>query len=143
MVPEPQLYQRISAYALLVKEDHILLCRISRQSDSPGQWTMPGGGIDFGEDPMDAVKREVLEETGLVIQPGTVLDIDSRVTTTPGLVSHAVRIIYDATVIDGDLVSEMDGSTDLCEWIALDQISSYHLVPLAEVGVQLAMSGTN
>jgi len=34
-----------------------------------GQWCLPGGHIDAGEDPADAVVREVLEETGLAIRP--------------------------------------------------------------------------
>lgn len=34
---------------------------------SPGQWTMPGGRIEEGEAPIDAARREVLEETGLTV----------------------------------------------------------------------------
>jgi 8-oxo-dGTP diphosphatase len=45
---------RVSAYALLVQDQKILLCRISEQVPmAAGRWTLPGGGIDFGEHPAD------------------------------------------------------------------------------------------
>jgi len=60
---------RVSAYGLIVQENRMLLCRISPQVPAAaGMWTLPGGGIDFGEHPQDAVVREVREETGLDVR---------------------------------------------------------------------------
>ncbi len=43
-------YTRVSAYGLVTHDSKILLCRISKQLPRwQGQWTLPGGGIDFGE----------------------------------------------------------------------------------------------
>jgi len=60
---------RVSAYGLLRRDDQMLLCRLSeRVGMNPGCWTLPGGGLDFGEDPEDAVVREFKEETGLLVK---------------------------------------------------------------------------
>ena len=58
---------RVGAYALCVDEqDRILLARLSAVEVDVGAWTLPGGGINFGEHPDTAVIRELEEETGLV-----------------------------------------------------------------------------
>ena len=56
---------RLAAYAWCEAEDAVLLCRIAPGYPDPGAWTLPGGGLDFGEDPADGVLRELREETGL------------------------------------------------------------------------------
>ena len=50
---------RVAAYGLMLQDDSMMLCRISGAVPNyKGQWTLPGGGLDFGEDPADAVVRE-------------------------------------------------------------------------------------
>src|SRR4051794_31256308 len=112
---------RISAYGVIVRDARILLVKCSADSDAQGQWTLPGGGIDFGEDPALAAVREVREETGLQVVLDALLTIDSRYFRTNTADHHAIRIIYAAHVTGGTLAVEVGGSTDACEWIALDQ----------------------
>jgi 8-oxo-dGTP diphosphatase len=50
--------------AIFNKENHILLVKIKYGSQN---WTLPGGHLDSNESPIDGVKREVLEETGLIV----------------------------------------------------------------------------
>ena len=57
--------QRIGAYAVIVRDDQILLSRLAPRLTKSELWTLPGGGVDHGEDPRAAVVREVHEETGL------------------------------------------------------------------------------
>ncbi|MEO1088763.1 MAG: NUDIX domain-containing protein, partial [Acidobacteriota bacterium] len=50
---------RLAAYAVIVEDNRLLLCRISPQIPAhAGKWTLPGGGLDFGETPEAAVVRE-------------------------------------------------------------------------------------
>ncbi len=57
---------RVGAYAIVTDESsRILLCRIAPGYPAAGMWTLPGGGVDHGEHPDDAVLRELREETGL------------------------------------------------------------------------------
>jgi 8-oxo-dGTP diphosphatase len=119
--------QRVAAYAVIVRAAHILLARIAPSISETEQWTLPGGGIDFGEHPADAVVREVHEETGLDCVVGRpiwvgsahrVLDLGARSELTPSEM-HSVRIVFDAWVppdAPAPRVVEVDGSTADARW---------------------------
>ncbi len=108
---------RVSAYGLIYDSDQILLCRISPQIPSfAGQWTLPGGGVEFREHPIDAMVREVREETGLVVRARGLAGVDSNAVDTDEVSYHGIRIVYHAEVISGELTCEVDGTTDLCQW---------------------------
>jgi 8-oxo-dGTP diphosphatase len=116
--------QRVAAYAVILRDDEILLSRLSPLVTSDELWTLPGGGLDHGEDPRDAVIREIQEETGL---DATVSDL-ARVYSAhmPSVWrggrrvnAHAVRIVYDGWVPAGSpapRVVEVDGSTIEAAW---------------------------
>ena len=101
----PHHKQRIAAYALAVRDGAVLLTRNSARGPHPGLWNLPGGGIEHGEAPRDAVVREVAEETGLACEVGAIVTVDNaalRGTAPSGRDEelHSVGIVYDATVTD-------------------------------------------
>ena len=146
MTVAPRRMTRVAAYALCVDGDRILLSRIAQgaTSSSDGMWTLPGGGVDFGEHPRDAAIRELEEETGLVGEVVELADVDSWagrfVNPADGLDTefHGIRIIYRVRVIGGQLRDEIGGSSDTCAWIPRSELASLPLVELAEVGIGLA-----
>lgn len=130
---------RIAAYGVVVREHRILLCRIS--SELPrweGQWTLPGGGIDFGEAPENAMVREVHEETGLVVSAGSILGIDSLHDKQSDPEFHGVRVVYSATIVRGTLENEKSGTTDLAQWFLQQELANETLVDIAQIGVGFA-----
>lgn len=61
----------VAGKAVIRKEGRILLIRRSQRSRfDPGLWELPGGKIDSGENLVEALEREVREETGLAIRVG-------------------------------------------------------------------------
>lgn len=126
---------RIGAYVLIHDSGRILLCRIGPElARWAGAWTLPGGGLDFGEQPAVAMVREVEEETGLLVEPVSVALVDSICDRSGSDDYHGIRIIYEARVLRGELRHEAAGSTDRCEWHDLRG----PLGDLAEVGIEVA-----
>lgn len=127
--------QRVAAYAVIVRDARILLTRIAPQISPVERWTLPGGGIDFGEHPEEAIVREVYEETGLSCELGRPLWIGSahRALDTGAQEDlaaselHSVRIVYDAWVpadAPEPHVVEVGGSTVDARWHPLADVRS-------------------
>ncbi|WP_432476522.1 NUDIX domain-containing protein [Nocardioides sp. GXQ0305] len=124
--------QRVAAYAVIVRDDAILLSRLSPLVTREQLWTLPGGGLDHGEDPRDAVVREVHEETGLradVSDTARVYSAHMPQAWRAGqrVNAHAVRIVYDGWVAPGSpepRVLEVDGSTIEAAWQPLADVVS-------------------
>lgn len=137
-VPDPALlpWVRVGAYAIVTDPGgRILLCRIAPGYPLEGRWTLPGGGVDHGEHPDDAVIRELEEETGLVGVRGSVAAIWSGVVPRPMVRPgplHWVAIVYHVDVPGTDLRLEIDGSTDRCEWFSPEEARSLHRTDLVD-----------
>jgi ADP-ribose pyrophosphatase YjhB (NUDIX family) len=129
---------RIGAYGIITDQGRILLCRLSRSvREYGGQWTLPGGGLEFGEHPEEAVLREIQEETGLEVRLAGVADIDLLHIERKDEYFRSLRILYHADVVGGSLQNEADGTTDMCEWLAIDSIGELGAVELVGTAVAL------
>ncbi|MFJ3585069.1 NUDIX hydrolase [Streptomyces sp. NPDC090127] len=132
---------RVAAYAVCVRDDEILL---ARWVDRTGvkRWTLPGGGMDHGEEPVDTVVREVEEETGYLTEPVALLGIDSvrrawlRRPAAPGDF-QGLRILYASRITGGSLRPETGGSTDLAAWHPIATVPDLPRVELVDIGIQL------
>jgi 8-oxo-dGTP diphosphatase len=112
----------ISVKAVVIDQDRVLLLLNER-----GEWDLPGGRPDPGEDHRAALEREVREETGLVVEVGAALDEHLFEVLPDKLPGRFVRILPFACrlVSDGNVVLSHE-HLETC-WL-----------PLAEIGESIA-----
>lgn len=120
----PQVRQRIAAYAIVSSPRGLLATQFSDQTHVPGQWGLPGGGVDPGEEPADTIVREAVEETGQTITPAGLVDVQSDhwIGRAPnGILEdfHAIRLVYRAecTHPTDPVVQDVGGTTAGAMWV--------------------------
>ncbi|WP_329339172.1 NUDIX hydrolase [Streptomyces sp. NBC_00663] len=132
---------RVAAYAMCVRDERLLLARWIGDDGRP-EWTLPGGGMEHGEDPYDTVLREVAEETGYTVEITGLLGVDSiRLTQARrwgrSIDRQGLRLVYEARVTGGELRPEVGGSTDMAAWHPLAEVPALNRVALVDVGLAL------
>src|SRR5271165_4763381 len=101
----------IGVGAVIVSGRRALLVRRNTEP-LRGEWSVPGGLLELGERLRDGVRREALEETGLEVEPGEVLDVfDSIFTDDQGRTEyHYVLVDYLCRPISGKAAAGTDVS---------------------------------
>jgi 8-oxo-dGTP pyrophosphatase MutT (NUDIX family) len=117
-------HQRVAAYAVVTSSRGFLMTEFSDRTGAPGQWGLPGGGLDAGEAPDGAVVREVWEESGQRIELGELALIRTSrwVGRAPsGRLEdyHAVRVVYRALCPEPTepVVHDVGGTTASAAWL--------------------------
>ncbi len=138
--PAPVPVVRVGAYAVVERDGSVLLARFV--GSDPPRWTLPGGGLDHGEDPRDGAVREVEEETGYRVELQQLLTVESfraLVRRPEGPVDHqTICILYTAEVVGGELRPEEGGSTDLAAWVPLADLPGLTRSGLVDLGLAVA-----
>lgn len=133
---------RLAAYGVCVQEGRVLLALYA----SPGiqaRWTLPGGGVRQGEDPFDAVVREVAEETGCDAVVERLLGVDSRIIPAADrLPGHSgdhqnVGIFYQVRIASGELRPEPDGEVIESAWTPIPDVARLRRSSLVDIGITL------
>ena len=116
---DPPMAEAIVAGAM-IKDGRILLCH--RSPDRrwyPNVWDLPGGHVELGETPSDALKRELLEELGISVHSRQPLD---RVCTL-----HFEMDIWLVTGWDGTPANLAPEEHDAIAWFTAEELTSLEL----------------
>lgn len=89
-------YQAAVGALIFNDQGQLLLCKHTYRRLQP--WGLPGGDLKFGEDPVDGIKREVFEETGLMVQAVRLLLVENSTEI------HHIALTYLCTGISGVFV---------------------------------------
>jgi 8-oxo-dGTP diphosphatase len=125
--------------AVVIHHGRVLLVRRG-QEPLKGEWSLPGGALELGEDLTAGVRREVKEETGLDVEPVEQIATVDRV-TWDGRDEGASRVRYHYVIVDylcrlkeGELAPASDVSD--ARWVARDDLASYKLTETATAVIQ-------
>ena len=119
--------------AVVLDGDRVLLVK---RGNAPlkGHWSLPGGAVEIGETLEQAVAREVLEETGIAIDVGPIVEVLDRISRdVEGQVEHHfVLIDFVARPLGGTL----DGGSDADDaaWVAMSDLAKFDVAAVT-VGV--------
>lgn len=125
--------------AVIVEGGRVLLVRRGRPP-LLGRWSIPGGLVELGETLRAAAKREALEETGLTVEVGKVIEVLDRI--VPGENDrpqyHYVLIDFLCRVAGGE--PRAGGDATEIAWAAESELARYDLEPVAVDVIQKAFA---
>lgn len=108
-----------SVTAVVIREGRVLLARHTYGGGN-GKLIIPGGYVEEGETPQDAVKREYLEETGITIEPCELIGIRFNL--------HDWYIAFSADYISGEPRSDGNENSEVL-WIEVKEALAREDVP--------------
>jgi 8-oxo-dGTP diphosphatase len=120
----------VAVGAVILDDDRVLLVQRGHEP-SIGAWSLPGGAVELGETLDAALAREVLEETGLSVEVGPVIEVLDRVQfDADGRVGyHYVIIDYLCHPFAGTAVSGSDARA--VRWARVADLAGLHVTPKA------------
>jgi 8-oxo-dGTP diphosphatase len=117
--------------AVVIDGTRVLLVRRG-QEPLKGEWSLPGGALELGETLQQGVVREVLEETGLIVAPGGIIEILDRISQDEASARvryHYVLIDFVCRVTGGALCPATDAEE--VQWVERDQLQNgFRLAPV-------------
>lgn len=115
--------------ALIIDRERIILVKRGKQP-AKGEWSIPGGLVEAGEKIKTAVMREVLEETGLEVEPQSLVELVERIfpDSTGRIRYHYVIADYLCRVVGGSLNAGSDAREAV--WVTHSDLHRYSLAPV-------------
>lgn len=128
--------------AVIVQDGRVLLVRRLAEP-LKGEWSIPGGMLELGEKLREGTAREALEETGLVVEAGEVLDVfDAIYPDASGRTQyHYVLIDFLCRVTGGELQASSDAGD--VRWAAADELESLGLRPMTLAVVKKGLNAAD
>ena len=112
---------------VVVREERVLLIRRAKPPRR-GEWSLPGGLQKLGETVFEAASREVMEETGVTVQPLAVVDVVDLIEWDERRVRyHYTLIDILAAFVDGEAVAAADAAEVL--WVEQAEVKQKVLWP--------------
>lgn len=132
----------VGAYGFIIKNDCIALIKKARGGYT-GLLDIPGGGIEHIETPVDALKRELMEEAGVTVKTYQLLTATSRTFTWMMKKDleedlHHIGILYQVEVEEENVKKEADGiDSNGCSYYKINELSKSKLTPFTIEGLEL------
>lgn len=121
-----------SVAGVVIRDNKVLLARHTYGSGK-GMLIIPGGYVQFGETPQDALVREYMEETKIQVRPLEIIGIRFNM--------HDWYIVFRADYISGQAISDQDENSEVL-WMDVEEAMRREDVPeLTKIMIQSAVTG--
>lgn len=124
--------------AVIVHEGKVVI--VQRGTEPlKGQWSIPGGALEVGETLRECAAREALEETGLQVEAGAVLEVFDAIYRQPDgrIQYHYVLIDFACRLLGGELRAGADAAQ--ARWVTLDQLADFEVAETARKVISKAL----
>jgi mutator protein MutT len=122
-------YVKVATHGLIKKDNKFLVTHRSAVNDYMSNfWDIPGGTIEFGEKAIDALNREIKEETGLIVNIGKFIFCHDYLSNSE---RHQFQIVYECEYIDGEVKLDPQEHDDF-KWVTLDEMKSLPKIAFLE-----------
>ncbi len=121
---------------VVIQRNRVLLIR-RRREPLKGEWSIPGGLVEVGEELAESVRRELQEETGLEVEPLDILLVFDRIMRAGRRVRYHFVIVDYACRLKGGRLKPASDVLD-ARWVRQKDLPRYHLTEKATEVVGLA-----
>lgn len=122
------MYQKVVSTGFLFNEQKTLIIKRSKdETFLPGYFELPGGKVDFGEDPKEALEREYREEVHLQVKVGDPFKVFSYVSGKGN--RHTIEILFHVFLLHPDQEVRLSPAHEEYRWITLDEVEQYLISP--------------
>ena len=124
--------------AVIVQDGGVVLIK-RKYEPLKGRWSLPGGGVEVGETLAEAVAREMLEETGLQVEVGPVIEVFDRITR-----DGEQRVRYHYVLVDylcWPIAGELQAGSDVDDAMVVDPaaLAPFDLAPQTMAAIDRAV----
>ena len=125
--------------AVILHRDKVVLIR-RKYAPLAGRWSLPGGTLEIGESLETGVAREMLEETGLEVEVGPVVEVFDRILRDDEdrVEYHFVIVDYLCRPLSGTLQAGSD--VDDAVWVAPEDLAQYQITDKATEVIERALA---
>ncbi len=132
----------VGSYGFIIQDQKIALIKKAR-GGYKGLLDIPGGGIEHDETPVEALKRELMEEAGVTVQKYKIITATSRTfqwQMEEDIVEdlHHIGILYQVEVLEDTVKEESDGiDSNGCNYYEIKKLHKKDLTPFTIEGLEL------
>ncbi|MCR2822315.1 NUDIX domain-containing protein [Lederbergia panacisoli] len=132
----------VSTGGILIKDNKVLLVQVN-YGPNKGLWMIPGGIVEPGESLEEAVKREIKEETGLVLNPKRIVGLRNGVKQVNNMVEASIYVVFEMEYISGITKALDINEISNIEFFSIEEaLSNSNVIDLSKEFISAAYEST-